>query len=327
MTVLFSQVRRDGTATFFYPYRDAGSVHVSGSFCGWQSPGVPLRRVDQGWVAEVTGVPAGEVEYKLVVDGRWVPDPINLVRRADGLGGESSVLRRGGDQGSVQHLEFYSPSLGETRGYALYLPAGYGDAGRRFPVLYLLHGALDGESSWIERGGLIPAIEGLRAGGQIGEMIVVMPRENGGLFRGDGRVAEYLARDLVGHIDYEFPTLADARHRGLDGLSTGGFTSTVLGALRPGVWGSIGSMSGSHDGRSFDAVRAHAAAMAASGQRHLISSGAEEVNAGTCRALAHELESRGVRAVYAEGPGIHDWPTWRAALPGHLRFHSASFAA
>jgi enterochelin esterase-like enzyme len=191
-------------------------------------------------------------------------------------------------------------------------------------VLYLLHGALDGENTWVERGELVRAADRLRSEGASGDLIVVMPRENGGLHRGDGRVADYLSRDLVGHIDYEFRTAANPRHRAIDGLSTGGFTSTVLGAIRPGVWGSIGSMSGSHDGRSFDAVRAHSGAMRE--QRHLISCGTEEPNVETCRALVHELQSRGVHASYSEAAGIHDWPTWRAALPRHLRFHLESFS-
>ena len=52
---------------------------------------------------------------KLVVDGRWLPDPLNLVRRPDGFGGESSLLHRGEGRGSAHHLEFYSPALGEAR--------------------------------------------------------------------------------------------------------------------------------------------------------------------------------------------------------------------
>jgi enterochelin esterase-like enzyme len=231
------------------------------------------------------------------------------------------LLHRGEQRGSVHHLRFHSPALDEAREYVVYLPPGYGASSRRFPVLYLLHGALDWERTWLEKGDLARTADRLRAEGTIGDLIIVMPRENGALYHGDGRVADYLARDVVGHVDHEFRTIADRRHRALDGLSTGGFTSIVLGAERNEAWRSIGSMSGSLDGRTFEAVRAHAAAMREGGQRYRISCGLEEPGVETCRALGREIGQRGVGVEHAEAHGVHDWPTWRAALPGHLQFH------
>lgn len=313
---MFSQVREDGSALFFYPHRDHGSVHVTGSFSGWRTPGEPLRRVEHGWIAEIGPMPMGDIEYKLVVDGRWVNDPVNLARR-----GENSLLHRGHGRGSVQHLEFHAPAIGERRGYVVYLPPGHASASRRFPVLYLLHGALDWEKTWIEKGDLANTMDRLRAEGAIGEMIVVMPKDNGGLYKGDERYADYLARDVVGHVDYEFRTLADARHRALDGLSTGGFTSIVLGAARPHVFRSVGSMSGSHDRRTFEVIHRQADAIRSSGQRYRISCGRDEPHVEDSWAVTRELTRRGIAADHAEGHGNHDWPTWRAALTGHLRFH------
>jgi enterochelin esterase-like enzyme len=318
---LFSHVREDGSALFHYPAGNHRSVHVTGSFCGWQAPGAPLRRTDGGWIGEVSQVPMGDIEYKLIVDGRWVTDPTNLARRSDGRGGDNSLLHRGDRRGAVHHLEFHSPALGEKRGYVVYLPPGHAGSSRRFPTLYLLHGALDWEKTWIEKGDLAATMDRLRAEGALGEMIVVMPRDNGDLFRGDGRFADYLARDVVGHVDYEFRTIADAKHRALDGLSTGGFTSVFLGASRHQVWTSIGSMSGSHDERTFEAIRAHQSGMRAAGQRYRIFSGKEEPCLEICQAIARELDRAGIAAEYGEDHGNHDWPTWRAALPGHLRFH------
>lgn len=314
--MLFSHVREDGSALFHYPHGNHHSVHVTGSFNGWQTPGVPLRRTDGGWVGEADHLPMGDVEYKFIVDGRWVEDPINLARR-----GENSMIHRGDRRGAIHHLEFHSPALGEKRGYVVYLPPGHATSSRRFPTLYLLHGALDWEKTWLEKGDLAATMDRLRAEGAIGEMIVVMPRDNGDLFRGDGRFADYLARDVVGHVDYEFRTIADPKRRALDGLSTGGFTSVLLGASRHHAWTSIGSMSGSHDGRTYDTIRAHQGAMRGAGQRYRIFSGKQEPCLEDCRNVARALEHAGIATEYAEEHGIHDWPTWRAALPGHLRFH------
>ena len=317
--MLFSHVRADGRALFHYPHQ-AHSVRVTGSFSGWSAEGHALDRTAYGFVGEVGPVPHGDVEYKLIVDGRWVADPQNLSRRPDGFGGEKSVIHRGGGQGSVHHLDLHSAALGDKRGYVVYLPPGHAE-GRRSPVLYLLHGALDWERTWVDKGDLTGAMDHLRHEGSVGEMIVVMPRDNGELFHGDGRYVDYLTRDLVGHIDHEFPTLADARHRAIDGLSTGGFTSIVLGAWRTPLFRSVGSMSGCHDHRSFEAIRDHAHLMRGVGQRYRISWGNGEPHLGTCRAVAEDLARAGVHAEQSEGHGGHDWPLWRGALAGHLRFH------
>lgn len=330
--MLFSHVRDDGRADFFYPGLEHRDVHVTGSFCDWRTPGVALQRTEHGFRGESGPVPPGELTYKFIVDGRWVPDPLNLTRHPDGSGGDNSLLHflptqapapehRRTARGSLHHLRFHSPAIDEVRGYVLYLPPGYAARDRRFPTLYLLHGALDWERTWVEKGDLAQTLDGLWAEGTIGDLIVVMPRDNGELYRGDERYSDYVARDVVGHVDFEFRTLAERRGRALDGLSTGGFTSIVLGAERSDLFGSIGSMSGCHDRRTFDVVSRRAEAMREAGQRYRVSCGAQEPHLQTCRAVAEAIDRAGVPAEYAESHGTHDWPLWKRALAGHVRFH------
>jgi enterochelin esterase-like enzyme len=309
-----------GRATFFFSDPRADSVSVTGSFCDWRAPGLSLTRGPRGFEGTFE-VPAGDVTYKFVVDGRWIPDPTNLDARADGVGGANSLLR--GDGAGARHLSFHSPALGEERAYVLVLPRGHATSRERAPLLVLLHGALDWERTWLERGALVDELDGLDATAGRAPL-VVCPKEAGGLFRGDPRVVEFLARDLVGHLDVELRTIADPRARALDGLSTGGFTSLVVGLERPDVFGGIGSMSGSFDDRAFAHGRAESAR--ANGQRLLLSCGLGEPHLGTCRAMFDELQRLGVDATWRDTEGPHDWPTWRALLGTHLRFHAATFA-
>ncbi|MBK6518841.1 MAG: hypothetical protein IPM79_13500 [Polyangiaceae bacterium] len=320
----FSHLRGDGRAVFHFADPNAQSVFVTGSFADWRAPGVPLTRGQAGWEA-VVEVPHGELAYKLIVDGRWLQDPKNLDSVPDGNGGKNSILRRSEQRGSSVHLRFVSPALGEERGYAVLLPPEYFTSDWRFPVLYLLHGALDWERTWLERGELAGTLEALHREG-LRAPIVVMPNEAGDLYRGDGRVSDYLARDLVGHVDFEFRTLAQPRGRAIDGLSTGGFTSLVVGAWRPDVFGSVGSMSGSYNGRAFEAVRTSAPTMRAAGQRLLLSCGHDEPHFRDCRAMFETLERLGLPSRWVDAPGSHDWPVWRALLGAHLRFHCEGFA-
>ena len=315
--MLFSHARDDGSLAFHYPDAAAHEVRVTGSFCGWEVPGQALERVEGGWRGEVGPVPRGEIEYKFVVDGRWLADPLNLLVGRDG----NSLLHTGRGRGAAYHLRFHAPALGESRAYALYLPPGYATDGRRFPVLYLLHGALDWERTWIERGRLAEVMDRLRAEELIGDMVVVMPNDNGALFADDGRIVDYLARDVVGHVDFEYRTLAQPQHRAIDGLSTGGYTSLMLGAWRPTTFRSIGCMSGCFDQRSFEAIASAAPAMRAAEQRYLLSCGLGEPHLDTNRAAAHALREVGVPVSWQELPGEHDWHLWRESLVRHVRFH------
>lgn len=320
----FSRLLGAERAVFHYADHGARSVFVTGSFRGWQAPGVPLARGAAGWEATVE-VPPGDVVYKLIVDGRWVGDPLNLDTVPDGTGGQNSILRSGGHRGASVHLRFFSPALAEERGYALHLPPDYAGTHTRFPVLYLLHGALDWERTWLDKGELASALERLHQQG-LRTPIVVMPKESGALYRGDTRVFDYLARDVVGHIDYELRTIAEPSARALDGLSTGGFTSLLLGAARPGVFGSIGSMSGSYDARAFETVKGAADSLRSAGQRYLLSCGHDEPHFADCHAMFEQLRRLGAAAEWTDAPGTHDWPVWRALLEAHLRFHCESFS-
>lgn len=83
----------DGDGLVFSLHDDeATSVAVAGDFNAWDSRATPLARDARGiWRARVR-VDAG-VRYKFVVGGdRWIEDPSNAVREADGLGGFNSVV-------------------------------------------------------------------------------------------------------------------------------------------------------------------------------------------------------------------------------------------
>lgn len=71
----------------------AKSVSVVGNFNGWSPQANPLQRGDDGtWRTEIRLHP-GQFQYKLVVNGnRWIADPENPGRVADGFGAVNSVL-------------------------------------------------------------------------------------------------------------------------------------------------------------------------------------------------------------------------------------------
>ena len=56
------------------------------------SPNVRVMRHDDGSWTKFFPLGPGRYEYKLIVDGRWVVDPLNPLRVANDSGSENSVL-------------------------------------------------------------------------------------------------------------------------------------------------------------------------------------------------------------------------------------------
>jgi S-formylglutathione hydrolase FrmB len=176
--------------------------------------------------------------------------------------------------GAVRFERFYSPALGVLKGFLLYLPCSYArEPSRRFPVAYYLHGHGQNETAWIGNGRIDAVMDSLvGAGGP--ELILVMPDGDDGRYTTwavavayeacaknpqrhwvdeapsaycveTPRYDEYVARDLVAHLDSTYRTLPARQHRGVAGLSMGGYGAVILALKYPEVFVAAASHSGS----------------------------------------------------------------------------------
>jgi predicted alpha/beta superfamily hydrolase len=174
---------------------------------------------------------------------------------------------------------FYSPALGISKNYNIYLPAGYDSSTERYPVVYFLRGH---EREWFNptedgtRNGetLQTIADSLIASGQIGKMILVGPSTAStdntvpclgvNLLRpdlssasgiGTGKFEDYFVTDLIHNVDSTYRTIADRYHRGIDGFSLGGYTSVMMGVKHPEIFSSVGCYDGTHMWYDFDDTR------------------------------------------------------------------------
>jgi len=129
-------------------------------------------------------------------------------------------------------------------------PADY-SAGKKIPVVYLLHGFSGNYSDWISK---VPAIKDLA---DQYHLLIVCP--DGG-FAGwyfdspenkTSQYETYVAAELVRYIDQHYATMADRKYRAITGLSMGGHGALFLAFKHGGVFGAAGSMSGGVDIRQF----------------------------------------------------------------------------
>jgi 1,4-alpha-glucan branching enzyme len=77
---------------FEYSHPTAKSVSVAGSFNDWHPDTRSMHSSGNGhWLKEMALAP-GTYEYCLVVDGRWMPDPLAKRDVANPFGGRNSIL-------------------------------------------------------------------------------------------------------------------------------------------------------------------------------------------------------------------------------------------
>jgi diacylglycerol O-acyltransferase / trehalose O-mycolyltransferase len=232
------------------------------------------------------------------------------------------------------------------------LPAGYrSGARRRYPVLYLLHGAGADYRAWTRYGNA----EAITARAK---MIVVMP--DGGT---DGwytdwyisgkpvqpRWETYHVGELVPWVDATYRTVAARRGRAVAGLSMGGFGALSYAARHPRTFAAAASFSGALEIGSSAAWgprsgnearwRAHLPIAIAGRLRSLallelrtgdgrpgpLDRRGTRPGCAACQIegfllrsnvrLHQRLRALGIRHTWDDyGPGTHDWPYWRRDL-------------
>lgn len=153
----------------------------------------------------------------------------------------------------MSELTFTTPALvGETHLRVL-VPSDFDASGKtRYPVLYLLHGAIDDYKSWTDKGDA----EAITKDAQL---IVVMPDAgqfgnytnwfNDGAF-GSPEWETFHIGQLIPWVDSHFPTLAKRSGRAVAGLSMGGGGAMSYAARHPGLFVSASSFSGAVDTNS-----------------------------------------------------------------------------
>lgn len=71
---------------------NASEVYLLGNFNEWDPQRTPMKRKgNKKWTASLS-LPAGEYEYKFMVDGQWVEDPMNERVRPNDFGTHNNIF-------------------------------------------------------------------------------------------------------------------------------------------------------------------------------------------------------------------------------------------
>lgn len=126
--------------------------------------------------------------------------------------------------------------------FSVILPKGYYNTKKSYPVVYLLHGLGDDETSWLEYGQISQYADKSVESDETVPMIFIMPEAFRTYYvndyKGSFLYQDMFVKELVPYIDSLFRTKADRQHRALMGYSMGGFGALNLHLKHPDVFGS-----------------------------------------------------------------------------------------
>ena len=142
------------------------------------------------------------------------------------------------------NLSIPSKILKSDRKYAIYLPPGYETSQRSYPILYLLHGAGDDHTGWVQFGEVQRITDKAIADGSATAMIIVMPDAQTGQMgyfnniAGNWNYEDFFFQEFVPAIEKSYRIKGEKRYRAVAGLSMGGGGSFMYALHHPELFSS-----------------------------------------------------------------------------------------
>ena len=298
------------------------------------------------WEVKVA-LPSPEIyTYNFVVDGVSVNDPQNIQVQRDGTrflnmlivpGERTENYVEANHRGTVSHPWYDSQILGLNRRLTVYTPYGYeNNPKKKYPVLYLLHGAGGDEEAWISMGRAAQILDNLIEKGLAEPMIVVMPNGNGNQqaagtlnlpvkqmpnFR-DPNLSEAerntimngyvrsLCEEIVPFIEKNYRVIAKPESRAIAGLSMGGGHTITASNLYPALFDYICPLSAAGSATPEQVANLKKAGV----KLYFLACGDADFLFQGSQALDKTLTEQGLDHIYFVSDGGHTWANWRLYL-------------
>lgn len=257
-------------------------------------------------------------------------------------------------------LTHKSKILKTDRNFAIYLPPDYDTSQRSYPVLYLLHGAGDDQTGWVQFGEVLHIADKAITEGKVTPMIIVMPdafTTRLGYFndiRGDWNFEDYFFEELMPYVEQTYRIKSEKRYRAIAGLSMGGGGSFMYALRHPELFSSACPLSAYIGPRSVEEVigfarnylkyevseedalnyfpKHNALSLIENMTKEQIESVRWYIDCGDDdflyegNSLVHiALKKKEIPHEYRVRDGGHTWTYWRESLPEVLKFVSDAF--
>jgi enterochelin esterase-like enzyme len=207
----------------------------------------------------------------------------------------------------------------------------------------MLHGG-GGRYEWVGYG-LINAADTQIANGTLPPMIIVLPQGDQSYWvnhLNDGpRWGDYLTQDIVQLVDSTYPTVPDAKHRALGGLSMGGWGALYQAFTHPDEFGVVGAHAASlRDGsgsipflpkgegfRAYDPPQLATNAPGLNNLKVWVDADDQDPWVKQDADLHNRLDQRHISNDYHVFPGKHGGSYWHDHVQDYLNFYAHALAA
>ena len=253
-----------------------------------------------------------------------------------------------------------SQLLGCEQKYNVYLPDGY-DAGKSYPVIYLLHGLYGDYTDWVKQGNMRIVADELIGTGEIRPVVIVMPNagnadvhhyQNGYFNVENWPYEDFFFQELLPTVEQKYACGGSKGRRAIMGLSMGGGGSIAYAQRHPELFSSSYGMSAWLDNKQSEvnegmdpsskliltanAVREHSTldfmdkADAATIDRlktvqWFLDCGDDDGLMPLSVDLYRKMRKAGLRSELRVRNGAHTWEYWHTALRLSLPFASRNF--
>lgn len=316
------EVNDDGSATFRLYAPEAKKVELGGDVGAQKT-----ERAENGvWtLTTAPKIDPSAYRYFFIVDGMKVNDTKNPMvadfRPMVEIVPEGITLfwqKKEVPHGLMSIIYYDSEVTKSTRRMFVWTPPGYFAGNERLPVLYLLHGGGDNDTSWPGQGKAGWILDNLFAEGKIVPMVVVMP---------DGSIptqafAKDLVTNIVPYVESNFRVYNDNSHRALAGLSMGGLEVLETMISYPDKFSYINVMSSGwwtsqpeNYTKYEELIKASAPTLKSTLKYFIFTCGGSKDGASANTPPTRDLFTKyGVESDYSEMEGGHTMYVWRHDL-------------
>lgn len=156
-----------------------------------------------------------------------------------------------------------SKILKMDRKYAVYLPPDYETSGRSYPVLYLLHGAGDDQTGWVQFGEVLTIADEAIKTGKATAMVIIMPDANTGKrgyvndVKGEWRYEDFFFHEFMPFVEKTYRIKPEKRYRAISGLSMGGEGTFIYALHHPELFSSACPLSAATGPANIEALKTY----------------------------------------------------------------------
>jgi len=295
-----------------------------------------MTREGDVWSVTVGPLEPGVYIYSFQVDGMTIADPVNPNVKLRARTSASMVEvpdsppavwePRDVPHGTVEINWQKSKVInGETRWIWVYTPPGYErDLKRRYPVLYLFHGANDTAGGWTLAGHANFILDNLIAEKKAVPMIIVMPfghalpyGSTGMLTSNTDLYEKYVLQDVMPLIESRYRVAPGRENRAIAGLSMGGGQSLTIGFRHLDLFSAIGAFSAAvppEFEKEFASVLADSKQVNARLKLLWFACGRQDSLFERSQKLAELLAARQIKHTFRPTEGAHVFKVWRQYL-------------